>query len=91
MHFSCVAATAIAAMLSAPSLACQCFSGDRVDVGKTHGCCNGLGGVFVNGDNCQAGSISERLSNFRRCCDGQSDCDYPHKRPIDDLELEEEA
>ncbi|KAE8339937.1 hypothetical protein BDV24DRAFT_134767 [Aspergillus arachidicola] len=35
-------------------------------------------GVFRGGNDCLASSISERLSNFRRCCGGQSDCDYPH-------------
>ncbi|KAA8646128.1 hypothetical protein EYZ11_005517 [Aspergillus tanneri] len=78
MQFSSIFTMAVAVMLSAPTLACKCFVNGNQDVGRTQSCCNSLSGVFRGGNDCLASSISERLSNFRRCCGGQSDCDYPH-------------
>ncbi|KAI1951258.1 hypothetical protein LOZ57_001813, partial [Ophidiomyces ophidiicola] len=56
---------------------CKCYVNGNRDDGRTESCCRQLGGVFRFGNDCLAGSISEHLSNFRRCCGGQSDCDYP--------------
>ncbi|KAL2204637.1 hypothetical protein CC79DRAFT_916004 [Sarocladium strictum] len=67
------------AMLSVPTEACKCYRTEGgQNKGATHKCCNDLGGVFLNGNDCNAGSISEHLRQFDRCCKGQgSDCDYP--------------
>jgi uncharacterized membrane protein len=76
MQFSSIT-VAIAALLTAPSLACKCYvDGNRDDQG-TEWCCGQFHGVFRFGNDCQAGSISEALSGFRACCGGSSDCDYP--------------
>ncbi|KAI8631686.1 hypothetical protein F5Y19DRAFT_424566 [Xylariaceae sp. FL1651] len=68
---------AIAAMLSSSALACKCISNGVEDVARTESCCGELSGVFQDGNDCEASSISEHLSNFRDCCGGQSDCDFP--------------
>ncbi|KAE8418985.1 hypothetical protein BDV36DRAFT_294634 [Aspergillus pseudocaelatus] len=78
MQISSIFILTVAAMLSAPALACKCNVNGNQDAGKTRSCCNSLNGVFHGGNDCLASSISERLSNFRKCCGGQSDCDYPH-------------
>lgn len=70
MYFAKIIAIAFAAT----AMACKC--GDR---SRTKACCDGLSGEYV-GNDCKASSISEHLSNFRSCCLGKSDCDYPHKR-----------
>ena len=60
--------------------ACKCMNGGTVDTGVTQGCCGSLKGNFRNGNDCQAGSISEHLSNFWSCCSNsgrRSDCDCP--------------
>jgi hypothetical protein len=79
MQFHCL--TVIAATLFVGVNACKCVNGGRNDQ-FTRECCASLGGNFVNGNDCQAGSISEKLSNFRSCCRGKgqgftSDCDCP--------------
>lgn len=77
MYFYYMAVVAAAAVLATPALACKCFVNGNQDDGKTQSCCNELNGVFRYGNDCAASSISEHLSNFRSCCGGQSDCDYP--------------
>ncbi|GFF34946.1 hypothetical protein IFM46972_04405 [Aspergillus udagawae] len=77
MQFSSIATVAIAALLTAPSLACKCYVNGNRDDGRTHSCCDRFRGVFWYGNDCKAGSISEHLSDFRNCCGGSSDCDYP--------------
>ncbi|GAB1191288.1 hypothetical protein APSETT444_000460 [Aspergillus pseudonomiae] len=90
MQFSSIFTITVVAMLSAPALACKCYVNGNQDAGKTRSCCNSLNGVFRGGNDCLASSISERLSNFRRCCGGQSDCDYPHlAQTADGLEVQE--
>ncbi|KAE8148703.1 hypothetical protein BDV25DRAFT_141503 [Aspergillus avenaceus] len=76
MQFSLATVLAIAA-LSTSALACQCSVNGNWDNARTQSCCNELGGIFQNGHDCLASSISEHLSQFRSCCGGQSDCDYP--------------
>ncbi|OJJ34756.1 hypothetical protein ASPWEDRAFT_39837 [Aspergillus wentii DTO 134E9] len=78
MKFS-IASLFVAAIMAAPALACQCTK----DSSKTESCCNSLSGTYKDGD-CQASSISEHLSNFRSCCGGYSDCDFPSKREDED-------
>ncbi|KAF1849269.1 uncharacterized protein K460DRAFT_404507 [Cucurbitaria berberidis CBS 394.84] len=59
--------------------ACKCVN-NGANTDATRACCAQLKGNFRNGNDCQAGSISEKLSNFRRCCQGKgftSDCDCP--------------
>ncbi|KAL7628429.1 hypothetical protein AAE478_002632 [Parahypoxylon ruwenzoriense] len=77
MMFLRIAAVAVATILSTPALACKCYVNGNQDTARTQSCCNQLGGNFLNGNDCQAASISEHLSNFRSCCGGQSDCDFP--------------
>ncbi|KAI0012688.1 hypothetical protein F4779DRAFT_567586 [Xylariaceae sp. FL0662B] len=77
MQFSKITAVAIATMLSNPALACKCYVNGAQDVARTQSCCSQQGGVFQDGNDCQAASISEHLSGFRSCCGGQSDCDFP--------------
>lgn len=74
----------MAAMLSAPALACKCTSGSNKEA-LTKSCCGKLSGT-VKGNDCTASSISEHLSNFRTCCGGKSDCDFPSKRDEEDNE-----
>ena len=77
MLFSRLALFAAALFVGAD--ACKCVNGGK-DNAATRACCAQLGGNFRNGDDCQAGSISEKLSNFRRCCRDRgftSDCDCP--------------
>lgn len=81
MQFSSLFTIAVATMLSAPALACKCTSGSNNEA-LTKSCCGQLSGT-VNGNDCAASSISEHLSNFRSCCGGQSDCDYPSKRDVE--------
>ncbi|KAF3491805.1 uncharacterized protein GIQ15_01322 [Arthroderma uncinatum] len=76
MQFSNILIAAMA-MLSTSALACKCYVNGNQDTAKTQSCCGQLGGIFANGNDCAASSISEHLSNFRSCCGGQSDCDYP--------------
>lgn len=85
MHFTAIASAAIAIILSTPALACKCYTNGHVVTADTRRCCGQLNGVFRGGNDCLASSISEHLSNFRACCGGHSDCDYP-----DILENEEE-
>jgi hypothetical protein len=84
MLFSRLALFAAALFVGAD--ACKCVAGGKDDA-ATRACCSQLGGNFVNGDDCQAGSISEKLSNFRRCCRDRgftSDCDCPTCRVAED-------
>jgi hypothetical protein len=72
---------AAATVLSAPIHACKCLSLDGFYYdGATEGACNELGGQ-MNGNDCVADSISEKLSDFRFFCQllgGQgSDCSCP--------------
>jgi uncharacterized membrane protein len=90
MRFLSLTAVAVAAMLSVPALSCKCFVNGNADNGRTESCCNDLHGVFRFGNDCAASSISEHLSNFRRCCGGQSDCDYPKTEQTEGL-IEEES
>ncbi|EEQ28201.1 conserved hypothetical protein [Microsporum canis CBS 113480] len=76
MQFANIFITAIA-MLTTSAVACKCFVNGNQDNARTESCCGQLSGIFNNGDDCAASSISEHLSNFRSCCGGQSDCDYP--------------
>lgn len=71
---------ALLALLSVTGEACRCYgSKGNPNNGATHKCCNDYKGVF-SGVDCKAGSISEHLSGFDRCCKGQgSDCDFPHR------------
>jgi hypothetical protein len=58
---------AVAAMLSVPTNACKCLdgSGNAVD-SATSTCCRSVGGVFQDGNDCKASSISESLSGYVR-------------------------
>ena len=78
MQFTLIAFTAILGIASA----CKCTAGAD-NSAFTEICCGRLNGNFVNGNDCAAGSISESLSDFKRCCgdvggpDWGSDCDCP--------------
>jgi hypothetical protein len=61
--------------------ACKCVNpnGGANNVDRTRFCCKQNSGTFVS-DDCRAGSISNRLSNFKTCCRGKdlnSDCSCP--------------
>ena len=90
MRFSTLTIAITALMAGAQ--ACQCVN-NGADIEKTRDCCERLGGNFVNGKDCQASSISEKLSNFRSCCRERgmtSDCDCPTcKRSTDEGEESE--
>ncbi|KAF2278197.1 uncharacterized protein EI97DRAFT_248020 [Westerdykella ornata] len=78
MHLSSILLAGAALLAGAD--ACKCVSGGNVYLDASHACCNDLRGNWRNGNDCQAGSISEHLSNFRRCCRNwglTSDCDCP--------------
>lgn len=76
MLVSNIVAIALTTMMSAPALACKCFTNGNKDNARTRTCCRQYGGVFRGGDDCLASSISEDLRGFRNCCRGQSDCDF---------------
>ncbi|KAF2448952.1 hypothetical protein P171DRAFT_509337 [Karstenula rhodostoma CBS 690.94] len=64
------------------SQACKCLVDGRVNAGATKRCCVSLNGAFVNGNDCNAHSISEKLSNFSKCCNHVglfSDCKFPRE------------
>ena len=69
LNINSIMLLAVAAMLSVPTNACKCRdgSGNAVD-SATHACCNLVNGVFQDGNDCKASSISELLSNFETCC-----------------------
>ena len=79
MQFLKIMLLSVAAVLSVPAEACKCYTtGGTENEGATHLCCNNLKGVFQDGNDCNAGSISEHLAAFDKCCKGDgSDCDYP--------------
>lgn len=79
MQLSSIITLTIAAILSGPTLACKCTTNGSEDSARTESCCGSLSGTYSDGD-CAAGSISESLSDFRSCCGGLSDCDFPKKR-----------
>ncbi|KPM42759.1 hypothetical protein AK830_g3822 [Neonectria ditissima] len=87
MQFFKIMLLGVAAMLSVPGDACKCFrTNGGTNNGATHKCCNDYGGVY-SGNDCKAGSISEHLRGFDKCCKGQgSDCDYPGRRSLEDEE-----
>ncbi|KAK2616959.1 hypothetical protein QQS21_000048 [Conoideocrella luteorostrata] len=67
---------AIATAFFATAEACQCHKGTGLDTGATFDCCYSAGGK-PTGDQCPAGTISERLSDFASCCRSRgaySDC-----------------
>ncbi|KAF2746649.1 hypothetical protein M011DRAFT_403972, partial [Sporormia fimetaria CBS 119925] len=69
-----------AATLLAGADACKCVSNGYHYVDASRACCGELRGNWRDGNDCQAGSISEHLSDFRRCCRNwglTSDCDCP--------------
>lgn len=68
---------AIAATLSVPAEACKCVSNGLDDINATQDCCASFNGNFQFGNDCQASSISNQLSNFEACCGNyglSSDC-----------------
>ncbi|KAH9910778.1 uncharacterized protein BXZ73DRAFT_57767 [Epithele typhae] len=72
----------LAVAAAIPTQACKCIdSNGSQNVGNTKTCCASLNGAFLNGNDCNASSISEHLSNFRSCCESHgsqtSDCDFP--------------
>ncbi|RYP36576.1 hypothetical protein DL767_003280 [Monosporascus sp. MG133] len=77
MQLSHIITILFSSTIFTPTLACKCFVNGIQDDAGTMRCCVQLNGVFRNGNDCLASSISERLSNFRACCGGNSDCDYP--------------
>ncbi|KAF4986047.1 hypothetical protein FGRMN_11004 [Fusarium graminum] len=79
MQFPKLTLLSITALLSITE-ACKCYgSKGNLNNGATHKCCQDFNGVY-SGNDCRAGSISEHLSGFDRCCKGQgSDCDFPHR------------
>ncbi|ROV95673.1 hypothetical protein VMCG_07573 [Cytospora schulzeri] len=83
MYFSRVAIVAVTAILSTGGMACQCYVNGSPANSLTESCCAELSGVFEAPGQCEASSISEHLSNFRSCCGGSSDCDYP-SRSVED-------
>ncbi|RBR10941.1 hypothetical protein FVER53590_29909 [Fusarium verticillioides] len=78
MQLSKFVVLSITALFSSTGEACKCYgSKGNLNNGATHKCCNDYHGVY-SGNDCKAGSISEHLSGFDRCCKGQgSDCDFP--------------
>ncbi|KAF9066290.1 hypothetical protein BDP27DRAFT_1297472 [Rhodocollybia butyracea] len=72
----------VAVVAAIPAHACKCLdAGGANNVHNTKSCCADLNGSFQDGNDCAADSISERLSNFRSCCQVEgsvtSDCDFP--------------
>ncbi|KAH7076087.1 hypothetical protein FB567DRAFT_535428 [Paraphoma chrysanthemicola] len=67
----------VLAVVGATVSACKC-SNNRL---ATESCCAQLQGNYIpEQEDCQAASISERLSNFASCCSEgnfDSDCDCP--------------
>ncbi|KJZ74915.1 hypothetical protein HIM_05646 [Hirsutella minnesotensis 3608] len=65
--------------LASSAQACQCISSVGVNVSATQKCCREAGGAS-QGNQCPAGRISERLSDFAQCCrryDTATDCGCP--------------
>ena len=79
MQLSSIITFTIATMLSGTAFACKCTTNGSEDTARTESCCGSLSGTYSDGD-CAANSISESLSDFRSCCGGLSDCDFPKKR-----------
>ncbi|KAF3492120.1 uncharacterized protein GIQ15_01637 [Arthroderma uncinatum] len=78
----------VTAMLSSSAIACKCEADIKTPpaddecprlVTFTEKCCSELGGT-MNGDDCVAHSIAEKLKAFHKCCQGKSDCNYPGPR-----------
>ncbi|KAI1842964.1 hypothetical protein JX265_001678 [Neoarthrinium moseri] len=85
MQFNQFLTFGIATLLSVtPTLACQCFANGVPDNARTLTCCGEVNGISQPPDQCQAASISESLREFRSCCGGQSDCDFPGRRDGDE-------
>ena len=70
LNINSIMLLAVAAMLSIPTNACKCLdgSGKAVD-SATNDCCISVNGVFQDGNDCKASSISESLSGFETCCE----------------------
>ncbi|KAK7962798.1 uncharacterized protein PG986_003623 [Apiospora aurea] len=77
MYLSRFAFIAALAMLTGTGLACQCFTDGKPDDARTKTCCREQDGTFIKPGQCQVSSISEHLKEFRACCGGHSDCDFP--------------
>ena len=72
------------ASLALTASACKCVRDGTNEVDATAKCCDFKKGI-MDGDDCAADSISEKLSGFRKCCAGEdekltSDCDFPGKK-----------
>ena len=91
MYLYRIAVIAAATILATPALACKCFTNGHQDNGKTQSCCNQRHGVFRYGNDCEASSISQHLSNFLNCCGVLSDCDYPRKAGEEAVNAEDES
>lgn len=79
MHYQYFLAAAIA-LLSTSTQACKCINDSGEDITATRNCCASLNGEFQDGNDCEAGSISDHLSNFYSCCQANgdiSDCSCP--------------
>jgi hypothetical protein len=75
----------VLASMALAANACKCVQ-DGINDAATQTCCTAQGGRY-EGNDCVADTISERLFNFRQCCQNQdpggqltSDCDFPTKR-----------
>ncbi|EPE30109.1 hypothetical protein GLAREA_12832 [Glarea lozoyensis ATCC 20868] len=80
MQFVKLMLVAAASILSVEACKCVNPNGGANNIGVTRSCCSQNKGTFVNGNDCNAGSISNRLSNFKNCCRGSglnSDCSCP--------------
>ncbi|KAK7193885.1 hypothetical protein PSPO01_00558 [Paraphaeosphaeria sporulosa] len=83
----------ISTLFGSTTLACRCASWGPTlyyDYQNTKDCCYQLNGAFYDGDpngkeyDCQAASISEKLSSFHHCCwykdnNMRGDCKWPGK------------
>jgi hypothetical protein len=73
---------ALLSLFLVPTLACKCRVrvNDAIDTARTYACCVGRKGEFVDGNDCRAGSIQDKLRTFHQCCKfyGRvSDCRCP--------------
>lgn len=80
MRFFNIALAALATSVST-TLACKCIDLSTIDnvVSMTEGCC-GVAGGTMNGDDCTADTISEKIRIFGHCCSAGNEYDtdcYP--------------
>jgi len=81
---------AIGAILLVPTEACKCWLNGAEDFDSSLKCCGNEGGVWQDGNDCQASSIQNQLSQFQWCCGNLgtvSDCWVQNAEKFIDIDI----